>query len=434
MQVVRRGLLAAAAARCPTAARIATCRAFATAGSADLQSKFDHVCKTVGPKIQASGSNQQKLRAYALFKQSQIGDVSGERPGMMDFVARAKFDAWAGLKGTSKAQAMELYVAEFGSDAGPAAAGSGDDVAATPLGKYNPKGAFLPVTTTPMLPPGTFDGKVAFVTGGGTGLGKAMATTLSQLGATVAISSRKRDVLEAAAAEITGLTGRRVLALPADVRDPEAIKAAVDACEAQAGVPDLVINNAAGNFISPFERLTANGFKTITDIVLNGTAYTTLDIGKRMIAAKKGGVFLQITTVYAETGSGYVVPSAAAKAGVAALTKSLAAEWGRHGIRFVGIAPGPIETKGAFSRLDPSGQFKDMMIERSPSKRLGSPEELANLASFLLSPYASWMSGEIVHFDGGESAALAGEFNALSVVSEEQWDMLESMIRKTNKK
>lgn len=370
------------------------------------------------------------MRAYSLFKQATAGDASGDRPGMTQFVARAKFDAWAKLKGMSAGDAMAAYVKEFGGDDS-----SGDtDMPATPVDKYNPKGAFLPVMSTPMLPPGTFEGKVALVTGGGTGLGFATARQLSRLGATVAIMSRKQDVLDAAAKAITAETGKRVLAVASDVRDADGVKAAVDKVVAEAGVPDICMNNAAGNFISPFERLTPNGFKTIVDIVLNGTAITTLDVGKRMIEAGKGGVFLQITTLYAETGSGFVVPSAAAKAGVAAMTKSLAAEWGRHGIRFVGIAPGPIETKGAFSRLDPSGQFKDMMIERSPSKRLGMPEELANLATYMVSPYASWLNGEIINFDGGENVALSGEFNELRRVTDEQWDMLEAMIRKTNKK
>jgi len=188
-----------------------------------------------------------------------------------------------------------------------------------------------------------------------------MARSLSSLGATVAIASRKKEVVEGTAAEISKATGMRVLAYSMDVREPEAIAATLNALEADAGVPDIVVNNAAGNFISPFERLSPNAWKSITDIVLNGTAYVTMDAGKRMIKRGKGGVFLAITTVYAETGSGYVVPSAAAKAGVAALTKSLSSEWGRYGIRFVGIAPGPIETKGAFTRLDPSGQFKDIM-------------------------------------------------------------------------
>lgn len=285
-----------------------------------------------------------------------------------------------------------------------------------------------------MLPPETFKGKVAFVTGGGTGLGRSMATMLSRLGATVVISSRKQDVIDAAAKEISAETGGRVLAFSADVRDPEQVRAAVERTVTDAGLPDIIINNAAGNFISPFERLTSNGFKTIVDIVLNGTANVTLEVGKRLISSGKGAVFLQITTTYADTGSAFVVPSAAAKAGVAAMTRSLAAEWGRHGIRFVGIAPGPIETKGAFSRLDPSGQFKGAMIERSPSRRLGEPEELANLATYLVSDYASWVSGEIVNFDGGETVALSGEFNALHVVTKEQWDMLENMIRKSNKK
>lgn len=260
-----------------------------------------------------------------------------------------------------------------------------------------------------MLPAGTFAGRVAFVTGGGTGLGKSMvrrlcsfslvrgrvlfpsaiilalspisslpfphlffprlcrgmgdqARTLSSLGATVVISSRKQDVLDATAAEISGETKNRVLAVSADVRDPESVRAAVDAMEKEVGLPDVVINNAAGNFVAPFERLTPNGFRTITDIVLNGTANVTLDVGKRLIAAKKGANFLSITTVYADTGSAFVVPSAAAKAGVAALLRSLATEWGKYGMRFVGIAPGPIETKGAFSRLDPTGQFRDLMI------------------------------------------------------------------------
>jgi 2,4-dienoyl-CoA reductase [(3E)-enoyl-CoA-producing], mitochondrial len=300
----------------------------------------------------------------------------------------------------------------------------------------SPSSSFQPAVKTPMLPAGTFAGKVAFITGGGTGLGLAMATTLSSLGATVAISSRKADVLSAAAASIRAKTGGRVLTYPCDVKDPAQVKAALDALEADVGgaPPDVVVSNAAGNFISPTERLSPNAWKTIIDVVLNGTAFVTLDAGKRMIRAGKGGVFLNILTTYAPDGSGYVVPSAAAKSGVHALTKSLAAEWGKYGIRFVGIAPGPIETKGAFSRLDPTGAFRDQMLDRLPAGRFGEPEELANLASYLVSPYASWMSGEVVTLDGGETVAMAGEFNALSAVTPEQWDMMEGMIRKTNKK
>ncbi|KAF1788751.1 NAD(P)-binding domain [Phytophthora cactorum] len=269
-----------------------------------------------------------------------------------------------------------------------------------------------PVLST-MLPPNTFKGRVALVTGGGTGLGKGIATKLSDLGATVAIMSRKKGVVDVAAKEIQALTGNVVIPLTGDVRDPEQVKKALDELDEQAGVPTVVVNNAAGNFISPFERLNAKGFGTIVDIVLKGTANVTLDAGKRMIQHEQGGVFLNITTTYAETGSGYVVPSAAAKAGVSAMIKSLAVEWGKYGIRFVGIAPGPIKTKGAFDRLDPSGAFEEV-------------DELANLASYMTSDYASWLNGEIIRFDGGETVSNAGEFNMFGSVSKEKWDDLEA--------
>ena len=265
------------------------------------------------------------------------------------------------LSGTSKEEAMKQYVdlanETFGEGAtagGSSAESSGQDTIWSTFKERK----------TPMLPPGTFDGQVAFVTGGGTGLGKAMATMFSELGATVCISSRRKDVIEATAKEISDKTGRTVLAIPADVRDPDAIKAALDELQNQAGLPDIVVNNAAGNFVSPSERLSPNAFRTIVDIVLNGTANVTIQAGKRLIEAKKPGVFLSISTTYAEHGSGYVMPSAAAKAGVANMVRSLASEWDKYGMRFVGIAPGPIETEGAFSRLDPSGKFKDIMISK----------------------------------------------------------------------
>ncbi|KAG6611164.1 2,4-dienoyl-CoA reductase, mitochondrial-like [Phytophthora cinnamomi] len=278
-----------------------------------------------------------------------------------------------------------------------------------------------PVLST-MLPRGTFDGKVALVTGGGTGLGKGIATKLSDLGATVAIMSRKRGVVEVAAKEIQELTGNAVIPLTGDVRDAEQVKLALDELDEKAGLPTVVVNNAAGNFISPFERLNAKGFGTIVDIVLKGTANVTLDAGKRMIQHEKGGVFLNITTTYAETGSGYVVPSAAAKAGVS------------YGIRFVGIAPGPIKTKGAFDRLDPSGAFEEVMLQNNPLKRFGEVDELANLASYMTSDYASWLNGEIIRFDGGETVSNAGEFNMFGTVSKEKWDHLEATIRESNAK
>uniref|UniRef100_A0A3B5B1T5 2,4-dienoyl-CoA reductase 1 n=1 Tax=Stegastes partitus TaxID=144197 RepID=A0A3B5B1T5_9TELE len=268
-----------------------------------------------------------------------------------------------------------------------------------------------------MLPAGSFDKKVAFITGGGTGLGRAMTTTLSALGAQCVIASRKLEVLQQTAEEISSETGNKVHAVQCDVRDPQAVSRCVDQIEALTGLPDVIINNAAGNFVCPSERLTPNGWKSITEIVLNGTAFITLELGKRLIQSQKGASFLAITTIYAESGSGFVVPSASAKAGVEALYKSLAAEWGRYGHRFNIIQPGPIRTKGAFSRLDPTGSFEKAMIGRIPVGRLGKPAEIANLAAYMSSDYATWMSGAVIRFDGGEYVSMAGEFNELRRVS-----------------
>ncbi|XP_054023423.1 2,4-dienoyl-CoA reductase [(3E)-enoyl-CoA-producing], mitochondrial [Dryobates pubescens] len=294
-----------------------------------------------------------------------------------------------------------------------------------------PQATFFSPLQKVMLPPNSFQGKVALVTGGGTGIGKAMTTTLSSLGATCVIASRKLDVLKGTAEEISSKTGNKVHAIQCDVRDPNSVKNAVTEAIQVAGHPNIVINNAAGNFISPSERLSPNAWKTITDIVLNGTAFVTLEVGKELIKAQKGAAFLAITTVYAESGSGFVLPSASAKAGVEAMSKSLAAEWGKYGMRFNVIQPGPIKTKGAFSRLDPTGAFEKKMMERIPCGRLGTVEEIANLAAYLCSDYASWVNGAVIRMDGGEFVSMAGEFNDLRKVTKEQWDIMEAMIRKT---
>uniref|UniRef100_W5MW15 2,4-dienoyl-CoA reductase [(3E)-enoyl-CoA-producing], mitochondrial n=1 Tax=Lepisosteus oculatus TaxID=7918 RepID=W5MW15_LEPOC len=295
----------------------------------------------------------------------------------------------------------------------------------------HPQAAFFPPAEGPMLPPGSFKNKVAFITGGGTGLGKGMAATLSALGAECVIASRKLDVLKQTAEEITKQTGNKVHAVQCDVRDPVSVQAAVAELVKVAGLPDVVINNAAGNFISPSEGLSPNAWRTITDIVLNGTAYVTLELGKQLIKAEKGAAFLAITTIYAESGSGFVVPSASAKAGVETMCKSLAAEWGRYGMRFNVIQPGPIKTKGAFSRLDPAGMFEKAMLEKIPTGRLGTPGEIANLAAYLCSDYATWVTGAVIRMDGGEYVSMAGEFNDLKKVTKDQWATLEAMIRKT---
>ncbi|XP_059195025.1 2,4-dienoyl-CoA reductase, mitochondrial [Centropristis striata] len=290
---------------------------------------------------------------------------------------------------------------------------------------------FFPAVEGSMLPSGTFTNKVAFITGGGTGLGRAMTQNLSQLGAQCVIASRKLDVLQKTADEISSQTGNKVHVVQCDVRDPEAVSRCVDQMETLTGLPDVIINNAAGNFVCPSERLSANAWRSITDIVLNGTAFVTLEVGKRLIQSQRGATFLAITTIYAESGSGFVAPSAAAKAGVEALYKSLAAEWGRYGNRFNIIQPGPIRTKGAFSRLDPTGNFEKAMIGRIPTGRLGTPAEIANLAAYISSDFASWMSGAVIRFDGGEYVSMAGEFNELRQVTPDQWNVMEAMIRGT---
>ncbi|XP_051575680.1 2,4-dienoyl-CoA reductase [(3E)-enoyl-CoA-producing], mitochondrial-like [Myxocyprinus asiaticus] len=217
------------------------------------------------------------------------------------------------------------------------------------------------------------------------------------------------------------------VAVQCDVRDPYAM--VYDQLVSVVGLPDVVINSTAGNLISLSEKLSPNAWRTITDIVLNSSAYVTLDIWKRPIKAEKGAAFLAITTIYVESGFGFVVLSAAAKSGVETLCESQEAEWGRYSIRLNVIQSGPIKTKGAFSRLDP--MFEKSMINRIPTGRLGTPGEIANLAAYLCNDYASWVSGAVIRMDGGEYVSMAGEFNDLKKVTKEQWAMLESMIRST---
>jgi NAD(P)-dependent dehydrogenase (short-subunit alcohol dehydrogenase family) len=281
-----------------------------------------------------------------------------------------------------------------------------------------------------MLQANALKGKKYIVTGGGSGLGKAMTTYLSELGAEVAITSRDKAKLESAAAEIQAKTGNRVLPVVCDVREYEQVESMIAECYAAFGTVDGLLNNAAGNFISPTERLSHRAFRTIIDIVLQGTINCTLALGKRWIDEKRGGTILNITTTYAFTGSAYVVPSATAKAGVLALTRSLAVEWAKYGIRSNAIAPGPFPTKGAWDRLLPgdlAAQFDP--ARRVPLKRVGEHQELANLAAYLLSDYSAYINGEVITIDGGEWMKGAGQFNGLDKVTPEMWDMLEVMVR-----
>ncbi|MBV1887677.1 MAG: SDR family oxidoreductase [Urechidicola sp.] len=289
--------------------------------------------------------------------------------------------------------------------------------------------------TQPMLKEGSLDNKVIVVTGGGSGLGKAMTTYFLELGAKVAITSRNLEKLQAVKIELEEKTGGTVLPVQCDVRHYDEVEAMLKTTLDAFGKVDGLLNNAAGNFISPTERLSANAFDTIIDIVLKGTKNCTLAFGKHWIKTKQEkATVLNIVTTYAWTGSAYVVPSATAKAGVLAMTRSLAVEWAKYGMRFNAIAPGPFPTKGAWDRLLP-GDLKDKfdMKKKVPLGRVGVHQELANLAAYLMSDFSAYMNGEVVTIDGGEWLKGAGEFNMLEEIPEEMWDMLEMMIRSKKK-
>ncbi len=277
-----------------------------------------------------------------------------------------------------------------------------------------------------MFKAGAFKGKTIVITGGGTGLGKSMGKYLLELGANLVITSRKKEVLEKTATELQLQTGGQVLAVACDVRKYEEIENVLRETENRFGQIHAVVNNAAGNFISPTERLSHRAFDIVVDIVLKGTYYMTLAAGKHWIAKKQPGTFLNIVTTYAWTGSGYVVPSACSKAGVLALTRSLAVEWAKYKIRSNAIAPGPFPTDGAWSRLLPGDLVKKFdPAARIPLKRVGDHQELANLAAYLLSDHSAYINGEVITIDGGEWLRNGGEFSHLEEIPSEMWDILE---------
>lgn len=290
--------------------------------------------------------------------------------------------------------------------------------------------------TDKMLRDDALKGKVIVVTGGGSGLGKAMTKYFLELGAQVAITSRDLEKLKSTAAELETETGGTCLPIQCDVRHYEEVENMLQEVLKAFGKVDVLLNNAAGNFISPTERLSANAFDTVIDIVLKGSKNCTLAFGKHWIDTKqKSSTILNIVTTYAWTGSAYVVPSATAKAGVLAMTRSLAVEWAKYGIRSNAIAPGPFPTKGAWDRLLPGDLAEKFdMAKKVPLKRVGDHQELANLAAYLVSDFSAYINGDVITIDGGEWLKGAGQFNLLEAIPEELWDQMEMMIKaKKNK-
>jgi NAD(P)-dependent dehydrogenase (short-subunit alcohol dehydrogenase family) len=263
-----------------------------------------------------------------------------------------------------------------------------------------------------MFASNALEGKTVLITGGGSGLGLSMAKRFLELGAHVVITGRSDDRLKGAATELNA--GDRLFTHTCDVREPAAVDALIDATWDQFRPVDVVVNNAAGNFLAATEDLSPNAFDAIVKIVLYGTFNVTTAMGRRWIDEKRGGTMLNILTTYAWTGSAFVIPSAAAKAGVLALTRSLAVEWATYGIRMNAIAPGPFPTEGAWARLLPTPELETESLARIPLGRFGKHEELANLAAFLISDASPYINGECVTIDGGAWMASGGLFNGLT--------------------
>ena len=282
-----------------------------------------------------------------------------------------------------------------------------------------------------MLKENSLENKVILVTGGGSGLGKSMVKYFLELGANVIITSRREDLLKEVAKDLNKKFKAEVFPIACDVRKIEEVEKVIEESYNKFGKIDCLVNNAAGNFISPTERLSTRAFDAVIDIVLKGTINFTLTLGKRWIKEKKEGNILNIVTTYSWTGSGYVVPSACAKSGVLSLTRSLAVEWAKYKIRSNAIAPGPFPTKGAWERLLP-GDLKEKFdpSKKVPVGRVGEHHELSNLAAYLLSDFSSYINGEVITIDGAEWLKGAGQFNHLEMITDQMWDMFEMMRKK----
>ena len=252
-------------------------------------------------------------------------------------------------------------------------------------------------------------GKTTIITGGGTGLGRSMALRMAALGAKVGIVGRRPAPLEETVAAIRKTGGQGAFA-PADIREPEAVARAVDALESELGPANQLVNNAAGNFLAASEELSPNAFNSVVQIVLYGSFHCTRELGRRLIERQQTGEILSIVTSYAQTGSAFVLPSAVAKAGVLAMTRSLAVEWATYGIRLNAVAPGPFPTEGAFSRLMPGSEMEKQARRRIPSRRFGEHWELTNLVAYLMSDASPYQTGDLVTIDGAEGLFSGQQF------------------------
>src|SRR5256885_13604432 len=286
-----------------------------------------------------------------------------------------------------------------------------------------------------MFKEGLLKGKRILITGGGTGLGKEIAAKYLERGAELWLCGRRGAVLESTAKELVAGRGGVVRTHPVDIRDAAAVDAVVQKIWDEGGPLTGIVNTAAGNFISPTKDLTPNGFNAIANIVFHGTFYVTHAVGKRWIAGGRKGTVLSILVTWVHTGSPYVVPSAMSKAGLHVMTKSLAVEWGRYGIRLNAIAPGPFPTEGAAKRLRPGGGFQDS-AQLNPMRRVGKMEELQNLATFLMAEGCEWLSGETIAVDGaGYLATGSGAyFSELGKLSDADWEKIRAMIKAQNEK
>lgn len=275
--------------------------------------------------------------------------------------------------------------------------------------------------------------KRILATGGGTGLGYAMAARFLELGARLFICGRRPKVLDAAAAALESAHGGTVTPLTVDIRNAQAVDDMIAEIWAE-GALDGLVNNAAGNFISRTEDLSPRGFDAIANIVFHGTFYVTHACGRRWLGAGAKGSVVSIVTTWIDTGSPFVVPSAMSKAGVAAMTRSLAVEWGGRGIRLNAIAPGPFPTKGAWDRLMPTDKISGDDTASIPMGRQGEHHELANLATFLLADQCAYINGEVVTIDGGQSLNGAGTFARLSALDDADWEGVRAAIKAANAK